>query len=660
MKASKIIKSIVSVVLSTAISASCALTVFAGSTTGGSGGTDTGSGSVNWQVNPNATDVIAIRLSCITDNSTIGNMATPDYRYGNGSSSPFVSTLQYPLYMLAGGSDTHASDNSVISGKTVTQIKSIMESEYTNFKNITKCKYEYYCDGNSYGYVKPDAGEEPYLENILHRAKTSSTITETQLKDLWYFYTRMAQGANADKQHNESGSNLGSKLQSVIVDNVLETESRTKSFQRGYLVALSLAYPSAAIVSSIDSNSDELWDSGFTTLVVDKEAMIKNTNNRFQIGSYTDNLLISVSSFCDIVRRLDSRIDKNTTNPYKEYYAINKISGYSGNNKPISLWWSTFRGMYGDITPGYTYSKGGKRAGNDVVDSNGKRVFAGWGYYEITNGSTQLDPYRPVKDDQENIATEVVYNAYISSDGVLTARNTFGNNGHVMTDVVYLSGVVDKEDVINEYSNQTDFVNNNGYLKTTVDKTINLSTPTEGTDYKLHSVYYNIANANGRNSTYVIDSDGSTSLSPYVLDEVTEDSDSVTSNNTISVKGKDLKDAFGNKEARYYIRKQQKITSAAIRAGYYTKNGSNVNYNLYTYNGSQYKIVKDSNGNNVTTKVDSDFVKNLNTDDNTIKIVNKNSAATVNKTVDIDDIKKDFTEKSTFIILRMIIMITTQ
>ena len=598
------------------------LVVNAGSGDGGSGSVDTGGTLNNWSITTNEHDVIVIRASCITDDVTIDNMASINYRYGNGGNNGVnINMTNYPLYMLTGRGKSHNEGYTT----DIDSIKEKMKSEYNEWSsyNKYKCTLEYINGGEDVSTiastVKADSGETPYLEDIVGKAYNNSNLSNDDLKALWYFYTRIATGVNKDTVHGSYGSHLGSTLHRTLLEGVASNSNNAALFQRGYVVALAVAYGFSSVAvkniinSGYSSGSQTYWQNGFKSLVIDKAVVVNNSfmnssSNRFGIKSNyaKDDVIITVHAFTDLCRRFDDRVS-NSINPFREFPIVGNEYGTvamcnNGGGKPISMWWSIFRGMVGDIAPAYSFTKDGKTSGADILDSNGNKVFTGWGYYEIAT-NVNLESYSPYNTRQEQIATEVTYNAYLSTDGkVSDERDSFSNNGRVMTDTVYLSKPFDIKKVIQEAPGEKNIVDAYKYMLTTVDKDIYLSTPAEGTKYSLARLSYQITNANG---TYSIDSNneylsGTRKVFNSGSTEVTD--------GKISTLGSDINTARNSSDMKIFIRTCEQLEDHSVQSGFWGDSSNPGGY-YYVYNNYNDTTPIQYKGKSVTTNISGDFIK---------------------------------------------------
>ena len=620
---SKILSAILALIMITSVLPMSLLTAYAGSQDGGSGSVDvSGSGALtDWSISTNEKDVIVIRASCITDTTSINNMAKISHRYGNGNDK---STVNYPLYMLTGRSTDH--DDYYISEPGA--IKDKMQTEYNKWKDFSKCKLEYIDSNGRPGTVQAvtviaGSNEYPYLEDILGRAvnsSNSSKLGDDEYRALWYFYTKMATGVNADTTHGSGGSHLGSTLHRNLIDYVASNSTNAALFQKGYVVALSLAYGfDSPIVKDITNNSSGftkgnsgLWSNGYTSLVVDKAVVVNNhfaSYNRFGIdpNKYRDSdVIITVHAFVDTCRRYDDRVPNNI-DPFKEFPIVGNSSGTvainnNGNGQPISMWWSIFKGMVGDIAPAYSFTDSGRIAKGDILDSNGNQVFTGWGYYEIAT-NINLEKYIPVFNNQVNIGTEVTYNAYLSTDGTASdEKDSFGNNGRVMTDTVYISKPQDIDKVIKEQPRQTEILDTQKYMYVTVDKQISLSAPAKDTKYNLARLTYQITNANG---TYSINSDDE--YLENTRHRYTIGTTEVT-NGKIATLGTDINAALNSDKMKTYVRSKIKLDDNSIKVGFWGDSNAPDGY-YYVYDKYDDTTQIKYNGSSVTTNISGAFIK---------------------------------------------------
>lgn len=632
---SKFGKRLLSVILSATVIASAAfslsLPVSAASGQARGSVPYSGIGDANWSTySGNYKFVMAIRASSITDDTPASDFVDEEVRYGNGVSDQMYD---YPLFMQL--SVTHLRDNNKYRGnaeynsndaeqsKTRSKLYKDINKEYDNLKGDDDWRKSHsnefigYDDVSYSGrdgiknYVGQKIGKNKksvYLEDVLGYVLTGyedGTFSYYDVRNFWFFYTRFAYGANQDwgfnNTNNTSDDGLGDKLNQVFITagTAVQKEAyRMKMIQSGYMVALYACYgvkpykymsDKSSFQQSDSSLNNTLWspDSSnrYKSFVVDKlVTYIVNNNNSF----ITTSTLMSVTDYahlCSIANRLNPNCGGNYM---KEYLAI--YPQPTGSGGVSSIWYSLFRTIVRHL-----YPKSGKDGTERKV--NGVSTYAGWGYYEVTDGSVDdPPPYKPYYPSKKQIATEVTYNANLATsendnywEEIGNQHNpdnidAFANNGHVMSDTVYLSEPADILAVARSFADYTQLVDNHPYMTTTVDRTIKLSAPVETTTYNLKDLYYRITVASG---TEV----GGSALVEY--------NPTGAVSNRIGILGRDITSALNNSNASYAVRKHVPVTDKGVQRGkstggyYYVykyQNGSLVNQKtgdgkLYTTGG---------------------------------------------------------------------------
>ena len=634
---SKFGKRLLSVILSATVIASAAfslsLPVSAASGQARGSVSSPGIGDANWSTySGNYKFVMAIRASSITDDTPASDFVDEEVRYGNGVSDQMYD---YPLFMQL--SVTHLSDNSYRGGdvynstdaaksKTSSELYKDINKEYGNlqgddasWRKSHSNEFIGYDDVSYSGRdgIKNYVGQKidsknkksVYLEDVLGYVLTgyrAGTFSYYDVRNFWFFYTRFAYGANQDWGfNNTSNTGLGNKLNEVFItgDTAVQKEAnRMKIIQSGYMVALYACYgvkpykymsDKSSFQQSDSSLNNTLWspDSSnrYKSFVVDKLVThIVNSNNSF----ITTSTLMSMTDYahlCSIDNKLNTKCGGNYM---KEYLAITPPkSPPSGSGGVASIWHSALHTIVRHLYP--------KRGNGTECKVNGVSTYAGWGYYEVTDGSVDNPPpFEPNYPSKKQIATEVTYNANLATsenDNHWESEignqcnpdniDAFANNGHVMSDTVYLSEPAVISDVAKSYStNDTSIRNNDNikYMTTTVDPTIKLSAPVETTTYNLKDLYYRITVASGSEV-------GGSALVEY--------NPTGAVSNSIGIRGSDITSALNNPNASYAVRKHVSVTDKGVQRGKSTDGY----YYVYKYQNGSFVNQKTSDGKLYTT-----------------------------------------------------------
>ena len=549
--------------------------------------------------------VLRISASAITDSVTDDQMANVNYRYGDGT---VAEMRDYPLMLSL--KNIHLKNWSGSYKGNISTVLSDMEKETTKvdgtMEAIRLYTYEPY-DGKTYKIKGHNSvSNSIYLEDavkIVSEMYNDKKLTKYDVLNFWYFYTRMATAANADKGVKNG---ISEGLEKRFLDTtygVLNNNSRKNQFQSGYVVALYAIYGSTPakyvagssfMINKSRTKATEgcyLWTEGYKSLVFDK-CWYGLTGKNKQVGS--EYAFISVHDFAEI-----AAIYKKGNNTEAKKGAFIEGNTFlatkmgAENNAISSIWFTKFISIYGHLVPAYTYKNDehksgemrGKIEGKEVHANQDVPTFTGWCYFEIANGG--YEGYKPNFPNVEQIATQVTYNAYLSSDDSLSESNKFGDNGHVMTDCVYLSDIITK-DALAHRLNKRNIQSDKNYLTTTVPKSIQLSAPIDKTTYKLKSLNYRIVSAGGKVDTK---KPGGTVVSGIYA------TGQATTSNKIGVKGSDINNSFDNENAQYAWRQRFKLNDAGLKNGQYlSSNGTPTDYMLYNDadGKSEYMPLKDA------------------------------------------------------------------
>lgn len=566
-----------------------------------------GIGDENWMYNYDDAIVMRIAASSITDSTDVDSMACEKVRYGNGDSNmknKNAAMHYYPILIRAEdgsysnvpfqNSGNWSSYSSVRADMTSATVRTAVSSGITwreghcrEFFNMTN--YTYMPATQVRGLDMSANGcssKSVYLEDAIKRVltlKDKGKIREQDVIDFWYFYTRIA--AIASNSDTGSGSNpyttgMSNYINSVFINDtnaVLKSNTSKQMVQSGYMVALYAIYGDSAIraftgddfkVRTGSEYTNRLWCNGYKSFVFEKCWTGLSNNNPWVYN----NVFISMHSYAEICVFANDSCDFN---PYLEYKAdINR----TGSNDTSSIFWTRIgHGDYGDtlwknLLPAYTYDQKNER--NEIVAHSGDRrgdgIYYGWGYVEISTGGPP--PLNKTFPDVEQAQLSVTYNGYLSGSDDTNYTNEsdkFGDNGHVMSDLIYLSEPMSKDD-LKAY---------NGF-DTYVTKSIKLSTPFEDSTYNLKKLGFRIVNAFG--SINEEQPDGSYKAMVFNNGDGTGD----ISSGHMKVNYDDIKYQWSKDKARYYKRIKFEITSAGFASGTYTDETGEHNYKIFEYSGS--------------------------------------------------------------------------
>lgn len=590
----------------------------------------------------NAPIVMRIGISNISDETDDTNMGQEIYRYGNGggqNGQHSVDMHAYPLLIKAafrdvdnGGTNIYKPDEvpngdygdnmtigaenlpNTILGEMRTaankakKIKDAVDDEYIGNGNkptrttwsayglngVYERNIEYWGD-KFHTYKGSDTvggisglGTSVYLEMAIQKALTlydNEKISGQDLKDFWYFYTRMAWAAQSN-YGGRSGSGsftsgMGEALNNMFLGwggykwPILKDENRRVNFQSGYLVALYVVYGNDAYSKvtgeSFDPNTSNkhLFGQNFVSLVFDKcwTQWMDNQegNNKYQLLSIHDiaEHVVATEKYTHLnAYTTEARTGLGWNAGFNS--ALNNICGMVGMP------------MYSNLRPAYTYDKKDEN-GNLIVEEGtirGSELYAGWAYYEIVSGN---EPYMPSFPHYENAQLEVTYNAFLSNDDddnyvddngnykYERESENFGDNGHVMTDTVYLSDVIEKDKLLDIKGG---YIDKGKVFNIEVPESIALSTPFKNTQYNLRNLRYRLVNAGG-------------SLKTGDNTEINQFGDGSSESNALGVKTKDVSDAFKEENAKVYLRLRIPITNNSIYEGKYTDAEGEHFYNVY-------------------------------------------------------------------------------
>ena len=671
---SNILNRVLACVLATTIvmsaGLSTALTAFA--TSGGSGSAGTGYGGGGRYLISGGMGLLKISASRITDNSTVDEMADMDVRYG--------ALESYPLFVHSGGyhgvdiikkCETDVSkwgtwqngdtgyDNAVQeynksakwcdSSWWKPSTRSNYQYELKDARNIVKYRVATDNNDNAIG------SETIYLEDCLRAVMENKLQLSAFDKNcFWYFYTRIMYGeANDMDLYGTGTSTLGDSLRKaitnrvdgitvdgIIVDDILDVIHEC-ALQRGYIVALALVYgvdsePVTTLLGSSFNTIDKkgeailqtlqngIWKDDYCSLVIDRMEAVKSSNVLVE-GSYTDCFTaMTVHDFLDVMEDFNSSAILYSTMKEGSCFLVN-LNAVGGNNTPAYIAGhdsAMHGGAYEDLMGFCNFVKwiyparvvNGKP--QDIVDSNNKKIFGGWGYFPFTAPPPSIKITLPNTlitniPEYENIATSVTYNAYLSNDNEfnMELKNNayeFGDLSHVATDLVMYTTPIAVDNFPTsdgQLLGQTDDVFFN-FAK--VENKITLSAPFKDTQYNLERVMYRITNANGGASTlkstngnleYVTAlplEDNATDITVplYITNDV----------QNVRVTTEHLKTALGNNLAKLQMRKKRDVSIYNAfdygfhNTGYDTDSEATRTYlYLYTFDGRKYnKITRSS------------------------------------------------------------------
>ena len=618
----------------------------AGATGGGHGG---GGGYANDAFSfqcTNAPIVMRIGISNISDETDDTNMGQEIYRYGNGggqNGQHSVDMHAYPLLIKAafrdvdnGGTNIYKPDEvpngdygdnmtigaenlpNTILGEMRTaankakKIKDAVDAEYIGNGNkptrttwsayglngVYERNIEYWGDefhtyaGSATVGGVSGLGTSVYLEMAIQKALTlhaNGKISDQDLKDFWYFYTRMAWAAQSNYDgRSGSGSftsGMGEALNNMFLGwggykyPILSSESRRKNFQSGYLVALYVVYGTDVYKKVTDKNfspnngsNKHLFSQNFVSLVFDKcwTQWMDNQegNNKYQLLSIHDiaEHVVATDDYASLnAYTTEARTGLGWSAGFNS--ALNNICGMVG--KP----------MYKNLRPAYTYDKKDE-SGNLIAKAGtirGSNSYAGWAYYELASDN---EPYKPSFPYYENAQLEVTYNAFLSNDDddnyvddngnykYERESENFGDNGHVMTDTVYLSNVIEKDKLL---ARGGKYIDGGKVFNIQVPESIALSTPFKNTQYNLRNLRYRLVNAGG-------------SLKTGTNEEINKFGEGSSESNALNALGVDttvMNNAFTNADAKFYLRLRIPITNNSIYEGKYTDDKGEHFYYVY-------------------------------------------------------------------------------
>lgn len=587
----RLFKAITATALAVTMLCSSAITAFAGSngsvTTGGGV-----SGHAEYLIDPNG-GVLKITASYLTNDSSIATMANLDKRYGN--------LKAYPLLMHSG---TTGKDHCFEWSSNIATAKNDATTEYNNWigtlihnSNRDKVQSEY--DGESgdhiITYADAKGGSSTvYLEDCIKAVFDSTTLSNDDKLSFWYFYTRMAAGANADGDiFYEEPSALGNKLNNVIntdPDSVSSNDNRIKRFQRGYVVALAFVYGvNSAPVRKLQGGSSfttvssyldwDWWQAPYKSITVERmQALYVTTDSS---GIKKADVLFSMTDFLSLT---SNKGFHTVDSPTKESLAFDSYGGCGSEADTCYIKGSSesmgFYSVLKMIAPSVKSSSGIWKP----VKEDGNIVFGGWGFFDFNTSSTDVKDLLIDPQDTKQIATEITYNAFLTSnkDSSYTGEsNAFSDNGHVMTDTVYLSDIDSK-------FFKSEIKDTKYYLGSTVDKSISLSTPIADTEYTLKRLQYQISTANGSNGVDNYNLLGKGNNVSY------DENSSNVKVGGISILGSDINTALTNENSKYYVRIKSSLKGSTIETE---------PFDLYKWNGSKYtKITSSDCAYGTTTK----------------------------------------------------------
>lgn len=601
----KILSVILSLTMMTSVLPISSLVANAGvDMSGGDGSAGGGIGDSNWSYNFENAIVMRIGASAITDKTNENNMAEEVYRYGN---QKVPEMHKYPLFMRAAvnGSDEFTAYSKVPTGtyygtddenlQSMTKAINAINNDNRNWRESHNEEYwngkdvKYNATETIAGIKMSDKGcsaTSVYLEDAIQRVivlKNNGKISDADLNAFWYFYTRMASIAQWSRIGNEGSSGyttgMGEGIRRFLIgDNgyrypVLGDEKRKLCFQRGYIIALYAVYGDIAINaftgSNFSNNSTRVWTNGFKSIVFDKCWTGLFEGN----GCVSKNVLISGHTYAEL-SNVWNAAELGTINPYKEFAAKPTT-----NNKTSSIYFSKLGSeCYGartspskfweNLLPAYTHDQ--KDVSGQIVSLSGKQrgknKFRGWCYVEIaTDGGV---PLKRQFNDYKNAQMSITYNGYLSPDGdsdYAKDSETFGDNGHVMTDLVYLSSPVaaDDLDILEGFDAK-------------VPSSIRLSTPFENTQFNLKKLQYRVVNAFGvtydSNSKEIVYASGNGDVNTK----------------KVNIPFNTLKNQWGKDSNTYKVRNKYKIEVAGFGDSYIDGTGTK-QYEIYYSTGSELK-----------------------------------------------------------------------
>lgn len=596
----KILSVILSLTMITSVLPISSLVANAGVEMSGGSGGSYGVGDSNWMYGlSNNAIVMRIGASAITDKTTEDNMAKEVYRYGN-QNDPEMH--KYPLFIRAAvnGGGGFVKYNSVPTGtysddysEDLAQMYGAINEMNGDINNSNKSWRESHNEEywNGYGVKykasnivagikmsdKDCSASSVYLEDAIKRVvvlRNNDKIKDNDLRAFWYFYTRMAAIAKASRYGSGSTgytTGMGEGIRKYLINGdstynypVIKNENRKLFFQRGYIIALYAIYGNNAIKaftgSDFSENSTRIWTNGFKSIVFDKCWTGLAGGN----GCVSKNVLISGHTYAEISKTWN----RYSINPYEEN------SSYKGGNDNTSSIWFTKIGdppgekhLWSNLLPAYTYDQ--KNASGQITnhsgDQRGKDKFRGWCYVELaTDGGV---PLKRQFNDYKNAQMSITYNGYLSPDrdsNYTKDSETFGDNGHVMTDLVYLSSPVADDDLEDLKG-----------FDAKVPSSIRLSTPFENTQFNLKKLQYRVVNAFG--VTY--DSDSK---------EIVYASGNGNSQK-VNIPFNTLENQWGKDSNSYKIRNKYKIEVAGFGDSY-IENGVTKNYTIYKSTGSALEV----------------------------------------------------------------------
>lgn len=664
-------KRLLSVILSATVAISAtlpfSLTALADST-GSAVVTSAGAASSGWAYNGN-TGVLRFNASAIADELGLTEYDNPKYRYGNGEK---ISVINYPLFMLTGkylmntGVSHHA--DSIDWGNVIADMRT--EYNYWNNKstydgnntrrtnvgssygstdrNSTKWTKEFTTRWEDYGIPsnankqykvvdysnKVADGSSCYMEDILGVALSrydANKLSKDDMYSLWYFYTRLGAAANSDislwsESTKNRTSNLGNKLQERM-SNVKQEAERVKKFKRGYIVAMALAYgDNSAVVRNLIGNennsennfdttktTNQLWHKAYKSFYVERCEVIP-----IHLNSADGFYLLSVHDYLELINKA------NNSNKYKNTFRDWQVI----SNTPVrgteahSLAYGCFDIIAEMIQP--------TRSGVAITDG-GEKQYGGWGYYQFEDtDEVPIPPTQYIFDPEINIGTEITYNAFLTSNDSYSEESSYGNNGHVATDTVYISEPHSIKDIY--YSMDNSIKDTKVYMLSAVDKSISLSTPVVGTSYRLDKISYQIVNANGAYSSgtnngvenLTIKDKNSDNVREYLVTKNTsgtainstkynstkyDGTIDLSDTATVAISGKDINSATSDSNGILKYRIAESRTNPGLTQGYWSKDGVNHAYTvtLSSKISDSAKITYVQNGSHKSTTKLSDL-----------------------------------------------------
>ena len=346
-----------------------------------------------------------------------------------------------------------------------------------------------------------------------------------------------------------------SKLSSIVVERMQN---------------LKKAISNNAHMSTADYNA--YYRSGNGNSIVDKGSWIS-----YPLHAYLQGIISSgYSTYSDI-------LDSNTASTFYYENAVDSLGiYYRANTIYGSIGWGS---CYVKLLTNAIYPMRQTETATEQLtckNYNGVtvRAFGGWGYFPFKTGGgkiiAELSPTRLRKTDTYTLADSVTYNAFLTDNQNYGGDTlTFGEDGHVMTDLVYLSSPV-------QFNSKSDYT-----INLQLNDKINLSTPVPNTEYSLKRVGYRITYPDG---------------TKFQDGEVKADT---TGKVTITV-GKDIWENTDLDKIMFRESVRNLGTDEGLKIGYYTDmDDANIHYYYYVYvyeNGVRKQLYTDNKGNFSTTK----------------------------------------------------------